>query len=94
MEGFEFTVSTDVYEEVYDDDGKAKLKLVKENVKTKWFCRDLDDITDIEQLSNDNGNIRIQYTRVITKSGDKIVNMNYTKMKNLLNRTRTIGFKK
>ena len=84
MNGFEFIVVQDVYKETYDKDDNPSVVLSKENLKTKWYCRDLSMITEFEQAINADGNIRMHHTKVVANGIERIIRMPYKKAKELL----------
>jgi len=95
MSGYEFTTVRDVYIEKEGKSGELELKLVKADLKTKWYCRDLGMISSFEQVYNDKGNIRINHTAIVVNGEEKIVRLPYNKVKELLHATkqRSAGFK-
>jgi len=92
-EGYEFTVVQDLLKEVETSEG-VELVLLKKNLQTKWYCRDLNMISSFAQTYNDNGNIRIHHTRITAAGEDMIVKLPYSKAKELFKgRTEVKGFK-
>ena len=70
--------------EVPNKDGTLDVVLVKENLKTKWYCRDLSMVTSFGQSFNSKGNIRI-HRSIITVNGEELtVQLPYSKTKALL----------
>ena len=88
--GYEFIRLTDLY----DEDENGNIHLVKEAVQTKWFCRDLEMISDVEQVFNDKGNIRTKRTRVYhDKLGDRIVLGRYKDILEIVTKQRNkVGY--
>jgi len=90
----EFIVTRDLYNEVETEPNVFEVKLVKKNVKTKWFCRNLEMITSCEQHYNDKGNIRREYSKIIADGEERIINMRYKDIKKLIEPTSTnVGYK-
>tara|TARA_R110000744_G_scaffold220683_4_gene339517 strand:- start:232 stop:522 length:291 start_codon:yes stop_codon:yes gene_type:complete len=95
MNGYEFTIVQDFYIEDVDKDGNPEVVLVKPNLKTKWYCRDLNMISSFEQVYNTKGNIRMHHTGILVNGEERIVRLPYNKVKELLYATKqtTAGFK-
>lgn len=95
MKGYEFTIVQDVYTESLNDQGEPEIVLVKPNLKTKWYCRDLDMITGFEQVYNTKGNVKIHHTALLVQGEERIVKLPYNKVKELLKSSEQpkIGFK-
>ena len=92
---YEFIVTRDVYNEIEDDEGAYKVVLVKENVKTKWYCKNIDKVSSCEQTYNEKGNVRTEYTKIMVDGeGEKIVRMRYKDVKQLIKKTdmKSVGF--
>jgi len=91
----EFTVTRDVYHEVEMEDGVYEVKLVKKDVRTKWFCRDISSISSCEQAYNDKGNIRRDFTKInIDGEGEKLIHMRYKDTKQLIDLDhKTVGYR-
>jgi len=84
MRGHEFTIVQDFYAEVPNKEGDIEVVLVKKDLKTKWYCRDLEMVTSFGQAFNMKGNIRI-HRSIITVNGEEItVQLPYSKTKALL----------
>lgn len=91
----EFIVTRDLYNEVETEPNVFEVKLIKKNVKTKWFCKNLDMISSCEQHYNDSGNIRREYSKIMVEGEEKIINMRYKDVKELIGSNGvTLGFKK
>ena len=59
--------------------------LVKKDLKTKWFCKDLAVIASCEQHYNDKGNLRREYCKItVDGEGEKIIRMKYREAKQLI----------
>jgi len=88
IQSHEFIVTRDLYDEVITEtpEGEAvDIKLVKEDLRTKWFCRDITIISGCEQHYNEAGNIRTEYCKITVDGvGDKIIRMRYKDAKALL----------
>ena len=85
----------DLYDEVIDPEtGQIKLVLLKKNVRTKWFCRDLSQIATFAQVYNNKGNLRPGKT-IITHNGEELMlDMKYKDVKTLLEPRTIKGFTK
>ncbi len=92
----EFIVTRDLYTEEENANGDFEVKLVKKDLQTKWFCKNLDTISSCEQHYNENGNIRREYSKIIVDGeGEKVIKMKYKEVKQLIsNNGVTLGFKK
>lgn len=95
----EFTVARDLYNEIeVDIEGEIEIevKLVKKDLKTKWFCKDIGSISGCEQTYNENGNIRTEYCKIIVDGqGEKLIRMRYKEAKKLIETDSSkVGFKK
>lgn len=96
----EFIVTRDLYNEVeVEVDGQIGIQvvLVKKDLKTKWFCKDLAVISGVEQAYNDNGNIRRDYCKITVDGiGEKIIKMRYNDAKQLIETEafKKVGFQK
>ena len=99
LRSHEFIVTRDLYDEVVveTEDGQAvDIQLIKGDLKTKWFCKDLESITSCEQQYNEKGNIRTEYCKITVEgSGEKIIRMRYKDAKNLISNAthKTVGYK-
>ena len=95
MNGYEFTIVQDVYIEDVDKEGEPEIVLVKPNLKTKWYCRDLTMISSFEQVYNNKGNIKVHHTALLVHGEERIVRLPYSKVKELLHATvqPVAGFK-
>ena len=94
----EFIVTRDLYNEVeVEIDGEIgiEVKLIKKDLKTKWFCKDIGVISSCEQTYNDNGNIRIEYCKItVDGQGEKLIRMRYKDAKKLIEKNNgRVGFK-
>jgi hypothetical protein len=90
----EFIVTRDLYNEIETEPNVFEVKLIKKNVKTKWFCKNLDMISSCEQHYNENGNIRREYSKIIADGEERIVNMRYKDIKQLISpTTKGVGYK-
>lgn len=83
MYGHEFTIVQDFYAEQMGEDG-PEVVLVKKNLKTKWYCRDLGMISDFGQAFNRDGNIRIHHSTITVNGEERIIRLPYNKTKELL----------
>ena len=90
----EFIVTRDLYTEEQNEQGEFEVKLVKKDLQTKWFCRNIDMINSCEQHYNDKGNIRREYSKIIVEGeGEKIIKMKYKDIKDLISNSKvTLGF--
>ena len=92
--GYEFITVRDLYGETYDEQGQPKDYLIKKDVKAKWYCRDLNQISSFSQVFNDKGNLRPNKT-LLTVNGEGImVQMDYKKVKDILRQKTIIGLNK
>ena len=94
----EFIVARDLYNEIeVEVDGQIgiEVKLVKKDLKTKWFCKDIGAISSCEQAYNDNGNIRTEYCKItVDGQGEKLIRMRYKEAKKLIEKSNCkVGFK-
>ena len=100
IQSHEFIVTRDLYGEVIVDTPEGEtvdVKLIKKDLRTKWFCRDLNMISGCEHHYNDAGNIKREYCK-ITVDGmeDKIIRMRYKDAKALIGDKKfvsTLGYK-
>jgi len=90
MNGYEFIIVQDFYTEDINEEGNAELRLVKPNLNTKWYCRDLSMISDFGQVFNKNGNIRVHHSAITVNGEERIIKLPYSKTKNLLSTSRPI----
>jgi hypothetical protein len=92
----EFIVTRDLYTEEENERGEFEVKLVKKDLQTKWYCRDINTIISCEQHYNEKGNIRRDYSKIIVEGeGEKIIKMKYKEIKELIGGSKvTVGFKK
>lgn len=90
----EFIVTRDLYTEEENENGEFEVKLIKKDLKTKWYCKDINTIISCEQHYNEKGNIRRDYCKIIVEGeGEKIIKMKYKEAKQLIsNKNVTLGF--
>lgn len=86
MAKHEFKRSIDLYTNVYNEDKQEmEEKLIKKNAKVKWFCQNLDEITDYEEILNDKGKIIKNKTCLFHRTrGELIVDGSYEEIKKIL----------
>tara|TARA_R110000765_G_scaffold26628_8_gene64953 strand:+ start:4105 stop:4410 length:306 start_codon:yes stop_codon:yes gene_type:complete len=100
LKSHEFTVARDLYDEVVIEtpEGEAlDLQLIKKDLKTKWFCKDISVITSCEQQYNAKGNIRTEYCKITVDGvGEKVIRMRYKDAKELINHEtyKKVGYQK
>jgi hypothetical protein len=97
MKSHEFIVTRDLYNEIPTESGEYELKLVKKNVRTKWFCKDVAIISSCEQTYNDKGNLKRDYCEIdVEGQGKKIIHMRYDDAKKIIEQTshHKVGFKR
>ncbi len=88
--GHEFIIVQDVMKEGFE----GELEMVKEDAITRWYCADLNLITDIEQVYSSDGTIRTKYCRVYHSIlGERVVREKYLTMKLLLQSIEKTFFK-
>lgn len=76
MVEYEFKVTRDLYEE-----RNSTVRCVKRNVKTKWFCKYVEDIVAVEELFREDGYIFKSKCLVKhSECGEKVVSMPYHKV--------------
>jgi hypothetical protein len=92
----EFIVTRDLYTEEENSNGEFEVKLIKKDLQTKWYCKDVATIISCEQHYNEKGNIRREYSKIIVEGeGERIIKMKYKDVKQLIsNQKVTLGFKK
>ena len=95
----EFIVTRDLYNEFeVEVDGQIgiEVRLVKKDLRTKWFCKDVAMIASCEQAYNDAGNIRREYCKILVDGdGEKIIRMKYKEAKELIqhNKYSKVGYR-
>lgn len=86
MARHEFKRSVDLYKEVLNEDTQeVEQKLIKKDIKVRWSCENLDEITDYEEVLNEKGKIIKNRTLIIHRSrGELIVDGSYEEIKKTL----------
>lgn len=88
--GHEFIIVQDIVREGFE----GELEVVKEDAITKWYCSDLNLITDVEQVYNRYGELKKGYCRLFhTMLGDRVVKESYSKVRELLKPNTTLNIK-
>lgn len=81
---YEFVTVRDLYDEAYDDQGQPYAQLIKKDVKAKWVCRDLNQISEYSQVINERGNLRPGKTLLKVAGEHVMVQMKFDEVKKLL----------
>jgi len=103
MKGHEFYKIVNIYKDVEkeDEEGNKYTEeiLYKKNIKLKWYCANLEDITDYEEVVDfETGKKERGLTLVNHKSkGSVIIKMSYEEFNKLFNKEKNVkvnGFNK
>ncbi len=88
----EFNIVCDIYKEVINDKGEADLVLIRKNLKKKWFCRNVYEISEVKEVINDNRRIIKNKCEVYSRYENKWVTIegNYKDVVSLINKKTII----
>ena len=93
-QGYEFITVRDLWGERLTEEGQIEEYLMKKDVKAKWYCRDLNQISSFSQVINEKGNLRPGKTMLNVGGEVVMVQMKYNDVKNILQPRKIKGLSK
>jgi len=84
----EFKVVFDLYNETVNDKGEPEYELLKKDVKKRWFCKNIHEITDIKEVVTNTGKIIKNKCDIYVRSENKWITVEgtYDNMKQLIHK--------